>query len=1500
MLVSTLVVVGLALGPAAGQRRRERTRVRQTNKQSGDLEQQQTVPRKLFDESEIKEQNGFERTNFFPEFDWSDPSFTDLSAGAMPEWGFKKARGVTVAPNKAVDNIDYERSDQVGGRKVFRNKVPAGREFVKDRADRRSDIGIRRRVRPGRYQNTGERTRGVTRFQQKEVDREDQLDDLEEFKVPSEVDIVNPVSLSINPVKVLDYRKAAADKEKNLFGGAKTIKEDHPGSLSFGIFGGGNIGGEESSSQQENKPDRNQVTTYRPSNFLPGNFKVTTYRPKNFQPLGQMSKSDPDFYNSRPEKSWKEKSWKRDRPIPPVKENTDFYSKDFQPSQYPLRPFVEKAPIRPQRWKPPTERPSYQDERRIGSPFFTLDREDYGGDEKEDIFSDENEFDNDKMVDGPSPSYTYDPPIKKQAIFLPTLSPPEEAGKKQKFQPTIKSTLEPIKDDEGLNIDFLLESDEPIENVFIPTQMSTTEKAEMISNYPTSYTSSRDAERRSDIAFNKKKIQEKIEATTPNPLPKYPSGGVNSRNDERWKDQKFNILNSQNSDKTEELQVEEESQTTSKFEVNRAFMEGRHRSSSTSKPKTFDNPEDNFWNILDDNNHEFNPKELSTVEPKIESLAGPLDNISEENAYSKTHIRTQKIKPSLNTVEEELESEDYHAAPTEENLSGPLENLSEENAYSKTHIRKQKTKPRNSQPSLKEKEIENDIIIDKSSEKIEGTKLEGAKENNYGKTFLNVLKTRDGGKIDYMHLKMADITKEIPLSKLKIILQKNGFSPSDIFNKNPQALEVVGKAMKSKSYMTETETHVEEPTEDPYEGLNIKIKEWEPSETFDFTFGEEKEDEKSQKQNMYKDDVVEKISSNKKEIKIPWPKRPKSGDFKSRYESEGVSKEYKNSFVPKTKKDTENDPPTRRFSLANRKKDLPKDEKEDNERSISLKFPRRKTWGSRDKFDEEEQTEDDSEEPKDNRQEYPRRISWSNRGKEGKDEYEEKRNDLRKDAPKRSWNNREEEETLEENDVSNSDSDIDAEIEAEASTMSFKSLVKKISPMSLSEVLSKVGFSLPDVMRGNKEAIKQVLKFHRKMTEPTTKKPVDVKKATDDPYEGLNIKFKEWKPDTVLTETTTPKAESTTTTERKTTRSRGKSSINIFKNSNLFKNLRKTTTMKTTTVYDLPTTSSSFRFGERTSKKSLEKPTPTNIKNMKSRQKTKKYLPTPDSISERNYNVLDETTQEEASNSESDTTSAEVENTTTPYTSLNMTLSNLNMTADDVKERKDLTVPGLDQIFIGLTKKESAPDSEIIYGAKPAPAHPKETKRKDRPKVYKNTDPYFGGGGGVRFRWDSPSSFGGGGGLVTNRRTTQRTTTKIPITYFSLDGESDDESITNEILNGDYTGVVDYDYYQGYEYYNEPAYEVPSGVKSALIASSVVGGLAVSIFLCIFMLCLWKQMKSKLRMGGEFEDHNKSGFLSSLFYKKTKKSSKKEANGYFNKVPPLNEQHYSTTSSEEY
>ena len=158
-------------------------------------------------------------------------------------------------------------------------------------------------------------------------------------------------------------------------------------------------------------------------------------------------------------------------------------------------------------------------------------------------------------------------------------------------------------------------------------------------------------------------------------------------------------------------------------------------------------------------------------------------------------------------------------------------------------------------------------------------------------------------------------------------------------------------------------------------------------------------------------------------------------------------------------------------------------------------------------------------------------------------------------------------------------------------------------------------------------------------------------------------------------------------------------------------------------------------------------------------------------------------------------------------------------------------------------------------------------------------------------------SGGGGGRLITNRKTTTRTTTRVPITYFGLEDELE-SSNPNDFLNGDYNGV-NYEYdYESYDYYG-PTHEVPSGVKSALIASSVVGGLAVSIFLCIFMLCLWKQMKSKLRMAGEYEDRSQ-GFLSSVFFKKSKKDIKKETAGYFNKVSPIGEQHYSTTSSEEY
>ena len=48
-----------------------------------------------------------------------------------------------------------------------------------------------------------------------------------------------------------------------------------------------------------------------------------------------------------------------------------------------------------------------------------------------------------------------------------------------------------------------------------------------------------------------------------------------------------------------------------------------------------------------------------------------------------------------------------------------------------------------------------------------------------------------------MDLKMTDITRVLPVSKLSTILKKHGFSVSDIFNRDANALKIVGKAMKS-------------------------------------------------------------------------------------------------------------------------------------------------------------------------------------------------------------------------------------------------------------------------------------------------------------------------------------------------------------------------------------------------------------------------------------------------------------------------------------------------------------------------------------------------------------------------------------------------------------------------------------------------------------------------------------------------------------------------------
>merc|ERR1712079_788188 len=126
-------------------------------------------------------------------------------------------------------------------------------------------------------------------------------------------------------------------------------------------------------------------------------------------------------------------------------------------------------------------------------------------------------------------------------------------------------------------------------------------------------------------------------------------------------------------------------------------------------------------------------------------------------------------------------------------------------------------------------------------------------------------------------------------------------------------------------------------------------------------------------------------------------------------------------------------------------------------------------------------------------------------------------------------------------------------------------------------------------------------------------------------------------------------------------------------------------------------------------------------------------------------------------------------------------------------DKANLTVPGIDTLFKGITKEKA----EVIYGEKKEAPKRKKEARPKRKQTYINTD--FGGGGGARFR----NSWGGGGRIVTNRRTS--TTTRAPMTYFGLNEPLGESSSTNldidnhDLLNGDYEGVVDYDYYP-YDY----------------------------------------------------------------------------------------------------
>ena len=1270
-----LLLMLVCVAVVTSQRRRDRTRIN-------------------YDDSLPSSSSSYETESFFPDIDWSDP-FTDVSMGAIPEWGFKKTSSVSDTP---ADNIETVSSSQ-----SLADRDGASRRLeVDNRVYRRTNTGSARKTSAGsrhfsssqgfdnynrydeRYKAMASRSRTRDRFRPK-VEQQN-------FNIPSNIDTPNPLNLRVNSMRVSSVRD-----EVNLGSGG--------GGLAMGLFGGGDIGGAREESESSSGPARSvRVTTYRPSNFLP----VTTYRPQSFQPLTD--------------------SWARS-----VNRKNNLPSKEIK-----IRDFVDnlykvEAPIRPARWKPTTSESSREADTMgstsgstsgstMGSPYFILDKNNFQEDE---------------------------PPVKRPSVFLPTLSSIE-------VEPSSQSIL-------SFDPEFIKEEEETIENVFIPTMgsVSTTET----DNARFSTSAARDAERRADQAYNQKKLQENDEEKQESLSTK--TGPSDADNLRKWKKEMFLGKQSQADRQGNENAFEEV--TTPKFQIDREFMQDRRRpatSTTTTRPAESERPSYNY---------------LPTMKP--------LDNLQQGNAYAKTHLRNQKIKVDSNKAGDELDH--FHRAePT------PLELLPEE--------------------------------------KLEGTKLISENGNNFGKTFFQSLKTRDGGKVDYMHLKMRDITKVIPINKLSSLLKKHGYTPSDIFNKNEKALEIAGKAMKNKNYFEEDfetksvlsqsttnsprfeeeEKEEEFDDENPYEGLNIDIVQW--------------DDVKDQISNDDNDNGFKSRIDNG--IKMPWPKRPKS--------KPEISNGIKMPWPQRANIEKENI------------------DTNDGRRNNKAEKP---SWSSKDRHTEERIT---------SRKESPRKINLATRKE--KNSFVDKENDVIPAYRK-----------------------IDEEIEKEASSMDFKSLVKKISPMSLSEVLTNVGYSLQDIMRGNKKAIKEVLKFHKKSLNPDAYKVLPTKQSTDQGAKNEES-FEEFvRTESEVVDTTIenlpPSSTSTTTTTTTTVQSNAVPAIDLFKKckacSRFFKTLRSSTTS---------TTSQPLKFGERTSKD-----TPTNIKQMKKRQRQKPTVP--DLLSKR----LDDDDEQEGEE--------ENENTTTPFSSLNFTLANLNMSENEVMEKKELKVPGLDQLFGSLTKTEDK--SEIIYGEKKQKEEKETTqkaerteptKRKESPKVYKNTDPFFNNGGGVRIRWNNQNSYGskpggfyggGGGRLITNRKTTMKTTTRIPITYFGLEDELE-SSNPNDFLNGDYNGV-NYNYdYEAYDYYG-PSQEVPSGVKSALIASSVVGGLAVSIFLCIFMLCLWKQMKSKLRMAGEYEDRSQ-GFLSSVFFKKSKKDIKKETNGYFNKVSPIGEQHYSTTSSEEY
>ena len=853
-----LLAAGCLLAVVGQQRRRERRPVER-------LLVAGTSTRPLFAARE--EEQPLVGKGFMPDFGWSGPEWNEGS-----EWGFRESKRVVTERAEALFEGREYVDPPVAEAREYVEPVRRGRprwriegDAVGQKAQRRSDIGRRRR--PNKASRAQEevyrRQDGEGNYRLKNQPEEDTYRPRksgwgrsrvrqEEFAPPSRVEVVRPVGLSRTSVKVTEEQEEYSESQ-------------HPGSISLGFFG--DIGGR----RQTTKPPRSLIqTSERLPDFVPDD--LTGLRTKQLRELKEQLESGQGKGFQRAKNiGGSVPGWSPRKPG----ERTQFQpTKEFQP-----RPLLEKTKIRPQRWRPQTERSL------IGSPFFQLEYDDDEDEVKavkqatesgdwsltpEHSWSLDQDTERDPDSEGFTPSSADltsskelaalpdpvpDTSSKSSSFFLPTLNPFEEYTAAA-FRPTEPS----VATDDSPNT--------PADSASSPRPSAT--KLDLFKSKWDS--TSRTPATRMDTQESKWESRGRPVATTQRPDLWTSSYVARARDSERNADRAFHA---KKEEKEQDMEGEDE-EMQKNTEKSDKDIDG--------KGETREGEEEEREIVID---REFleGRRRVSTPSP---FLRGP--------------------RPGTSRIEDEAESrrseEQEIFKDEDDELIGELTNLSEENAYSKTHIRKQKTVPRKSTPPPIVVTEDNTELNDENRIQDNLDLPRGVQDNNdrYAKSHIRLMKPKESANRDYSKLTFKDIRAKIPVPKLKKLLSKHGFSVSDIFSKNVKALEIVDRAMRSKSYLKE-------------------------------------EDEN--------------------QISIPWPAT-----------------------------------------------------------TIDLK-PERKS--------EDEKREDS-----------PRRIDWKNERNVEEDGTRRKERKKEKSKPKMAT------------------ADIDAEIEAEAAKMDLKSLMKKISPMSLSEVLQEV------------------------------------------------------------------------------------------------------------------------------------------------------------------------------------------------------------------------------------------------------------------------------------------------------------------------------------------------------------------------------------------------------------------------------------------------------------